>query len=88
MNNPTINPDPSTLDPDSECADCGRMIEDKKPGICEYCNKRYQREAEIESIISSQPDIPTSDELDYGGPTIRQLLMFSYGENFSDFYKE
>ena len=63
--NNSLNPNPSTLDPNSECSDCGKVIEDRKPGICEYCNKRYQREAEIESILALEPDIPPSDELDY-----------------------
>jgi hypothetical protein len=48
-----LNPNPETLDPESECSDCGRFIEDGPKGICEYCNKRYQREAEIEKEIEN-----------------------------------
>lgn len=56
---------PILLDDEETCSDCGRELENGPRTICEYCNKRYQREWELESRMALEPDIPPSDELDY-----------------------
>ena len=53
---------PILLDDEDCCLDCGRELENGPRTICEYCNKRYQREWEIEREMALEPDIPFTDE--------------------------
>ena len=53
---------PLPIDFEETCSDCGRDLENGPRTICEYCNKRYQREWEIEREMALEPDIPFTDE--------------------------
>lgn len=58
------------IDPTTQCNDCGKEMElfGKWQLLCDNCNKRYQREAEIDKEVETGLlDEPFSDELDYWG---------------------
>ena len=53
---------PLPIDFEETCSDCGRELENGPRTICDYCNKRYQQEAELESRMALEPDLSHSDE--------------------------
>jgi hypothetical protein len=61
---------PIMLDDEDCCADCGRVLENGKNTICEYCNKRYQQEA----ILMEEIEEPFSDEEDHAYYPTRALI--------------